>query len=892
MKRLLLPRMMIALAALALFVGLTMAQEAEEPAPPKKPAAPVEPPQRVVQDAIEAVLQGLIGRNPVAPQPVPQPIPQLILQPILQPMQQPAPRAVIRLRAGAAPIMGNEGGAGFGGMPLGSSAAMLTASFATNEELERLLERADKLVAAGRHDLAPQLWQRVLDECGSTLATQADGLVRTQTNGYQSFRPLLEETERRIAASGVLGLRAYRLQADSQARVLLNNSSDADRERVLDEVVRRFFLCSLGDNANFELACRRLERNEFSAAAKVLMKLKVFPDSDLPREAVAARLAVALGRSGTSANSSEIMAALAQVGPELKGLVEADLIRQAAMTLQAGTSVSGWATFHGSASRTGLSEEPSELLNGSQPTASWDYRPNFPLKKAMPPRANNQRGFTITIINGRQVLAEVDPQTGQMKEMAIDADKAPDLTRPELLTSWKANQWQPTGELLAAGGRAFFKAQDRLVCCDAATGKLVWMGRKTKFPLDLQTEQLLMMQQVGWQAAPQNTVGQQRPTTLTEVRLFGDRVAQAMTIAGDLAVSVEGELDYGLPKQPPKPNEDEPENNVGFGFFLGNGGGQQLTRRNWLTAYDVQTGKFRWQRSIADDNPTRPKGGFLAAPLATQDLLLAPISDDGTISLLAMDRVTGQTKWKTPLCEPQVMTRSHWAPIGLSADDDSVFIATGSGAVFSLNKFSGIVNWAVSYPSKPLNPLDQRMQMQQQQLLMMQRGMAIPQQGTFRRADCSENVAIRVGDLVLIAASDTDWLFALDSRTGALRWEAPLVPTTANSATTSILGVRNNKLWVSGKNMVRRYNALTGRIEFERALECSLGRGLLTPNAVYLPDNSDIVKLNPETGAELGTLRLPLPAGEPVGNLSSDGRKLFVFGPGHVFVWGATQETK
>ena len=135
-------------------------------------------------------------------------------------------------------------------------------------------------------------------------------------------------------------------------------------------------------------------------------------------------------------------------------------------------------------------------------------------------------------------------------------------------------------------------------------------------------------------------------------------------------------------------------------------------------------------------------------------------------------------------------------------------------------------------------------------------------------------------------------MFALDARTGAFRWEAPLVPTTANSATTSILGVREGKLWVSGRNLVRRYDTMTGRIEFERALERSLGRGLLTPDAVYLPNNSEIVMLNPDTGVELGKLKLPLPDGEPVGNLWSDGRKLFVLGPGHVLVFGAIQETK
>ncbi len=867
-------RVVCLIAALMLVGWLTTAVADELPPPPKQAAEPPrDAAQKDIRDALEAVLQGLLGLNGPAPFVAP-----------------PAPaRAAVRAQAVAGPMIVIDGVGAVGGMPLSDSAAVPSASFSTNEELERLLERADKLVAAGRHDLAPQLWQRVLDEGGGTLATQADGLVRTQSNGYQSFRPLHQEAERRIAVTGALGLKAYRLQADSQARVLLKNSTEADRERVLEEVVRRYFLSSLGDNAAFELACMQLERQEFSSAAKLLLQLGHAPDSDLPREAIAARLVVALVRSGTSASSSEVVAGLAQVSPELKALVEADLVRQSATTVKSGASVGGWPMFFGSPARIRLSDEPSELRNVRQLVASWDYRPHFSLKKAFPPRDNNNRGFGIMVINGRQVLAIHDPQNGQMIEMVVDPDAAPDLTRPELIAAWKANQWQPTGELLAAGGRAFFKAQNRLVCVDAATGQLVWMGRKTKFPLDLQTDRWLMMQHAGWGGVQQDVVGQQRPTTLTEIRLFGDRVAQAMTVVGDLAISVEGELDYGLPKLPPKPGEEEAdEDGVGFGIFFGGGGGRQLTRRNWLTAYDVQTGKLRWQRSIADENPTRPKGGFLAAPLATHDLLLAPISDNGTISLLAMDRVTGLTKWKTPLCEPQTMSQSIWAPVGLSADDDSVYVATGEGAVFSLNQLNGVVNWAVAYPSKPMNPLIQQQRLQ----MMMRGGMAMPQNGHVRRADCSENLPIRSGELLIVAASDTDWLFALDARTGSFRWEAPLVPSTDKSGATSVLGVRNGKLWVSGRQIVRRYNASNGRIEFERPLERSLGRGLLTSEAVYLPDNSEIVTLNPDTGADIGKLKIPLPHGEPVGNLSSDGRKLYVFGPGHIFVFGKAQETK
>ena len=59
------------------------------------------------------------------------------------------------------------------------------------------------------------------------------------------------------------------MRADGEARAILANRGEADRAELLAEVVRRFFLSSIGDDAAFELACIKLDRYEFAGASRL-----------------------------------------------------------------------------------------------------------------------------------------------------------------------------------------------------------------------------------------------------------------------------------------------------------------------------------------------------------------------------------------------------------------------------------------------------------------------------------------------------------------------------------------------------------------------------------------------------------------------------------------------
>ncbi len=128
------------------------------------------------------------------------------------------------------------------------------AGLKTDPELERLLERAGQFARDGRFDLASTLWQSVLDRSSDMLVTREEWTYETFQHKYQKFGSVPEEIEHALAGLDADSLKLYRISADGQAQAILAGDDSGDREKALSDVVRRFFLSSLGDDAAFELA--------------------------------------------------------------------------------------------------------------------------------------------------------------------------------------------------------------------------------------------------------------------------------------------------------------------------------------------------------------------------------------------------------------------------------------------------------------------------------------------------------------------------------------------------------------------------------------------------------------------------------------------------------------
>ena len=72
--------------------------------------------------------------------------------------------------------------------------------------------------------------------------------------------------------------------------------------------------------------------------------------------------------------------------------------------------------------------------------------------------------------------------------------------------------------------------------------------------------------------------------------------------------------------------------------------------------------------------------------------------------------------------------------------------------------------------------------------------------------------------------------------------------------------------------------------------EKSYGRGMLTTNAIYLPVGSRIVQIGLTSSSEKPEIirdsRVDLGTGAPLGNLYSDGEKIWVHGGNRLYVLG------
>lgn len=719
------------------------------------------------------------------------------------------------------------------------------AALKTDPEQQRLLKRADLCVADGRLDLAAILWQKVLDESGDSLMTR-DG--RTYTS-------LSEEVERILSAVDPLALKTYRITADGEAQAILAKGGTDKEEEALATVVRRYFLSSIGDDAAYKLGCHALDRHDFVGASRLFAKiLERHPDPSVPRSEILLRLAVASAHVGDSVTAKAAIGAIAQMpGPrptgEILDLVNQDIADASQTSSLVAATSQNWHMALGNPSRTGrMKGLPAEATSK---TLSELWVQDFPLALDNTNQINPQTGMMMgpaIFVGGRKRggAAQQNPQP---------------VSRESLITQWRQNKWSPTPQLLFDGGRVYIKTVEDLACFPASANsdkplwRTVWLNQ---YQLDGMSSHIGMMVQA---YGGNLQISSNRPRSIPEVLLFGDRVHQGMTISNGVIYSIEGKRvskETGPTQQPAAQVR-------GFQF----GVTPRRTRSNWLAAYEAQSGKAKWHRAASDEDKEGSQDvGFLAAPVPYGSLLVAPVTDGGTIWLYGLDSKDGSTVWKAYLCDEPAQGCNPWSPVGLSVEGRDAYVLSGTGVVFNVDAVSGTIRWAVRYQrdGKPNN-------------MMRNFGNNMTTQDF---ENWEDDVVIPYGKLLVVLASDSDKIVALDRRTGVILWESPRTSPFGH-ASSYVLGTSGRGLFVAGKNIVRRYDIPSGRLIWEKEIEDSFGHGVLTDDAIYLPVKDSIVKLEQEKGRELIQVGVQLTTDDPVGNLFSDGEKLWVTGGGRVY---------
>jgi outer membrane protein assembly factor BamB len=736
------------------------------------------------------------------------------------------------------------------------------AALKTDPEQQRLLKRAEQCVEDDRLDLAAVLWQKVLDEAGDTLMVNKiiEPLGPTSSTPLMIYTSLSQQVERTLARLPPAALDAYRTSADAEARALLAAAGPDGQEDALAQVVRRFFLSSIGDDAAYKLACLALDRHDFVGASRLLNKiLTSHPDPSMPKADIFARLAVAAAhmqdrQTAEQSLSQMTLAAGARPPAEVVDLIAADV--KTAITQgpgSGGPTAKDWHMVMGNPGRTGHMKSLPAAATSRTLSELWVQE--FPLA-AQGPSGGPQVfaggfGGGIGGFGGGMIIV----RGGVVQQPAGQSTPA---SREELIAQWRAGGWRPTGRLLFDGGRMYSKTADRLVCYSTAaiSNQPIWQSAwENRYELDGMSQQLaLMAMQFGMNLPQQAST---KPKTPVEVLLFGDRVHQSQSIAEGVIYSIEGKR-VMTAQTPPAARP----------FQWGTT--PRRSRTNWLTAYQASGGKALWTRSASDDDKEGSSDvGFLAAPTPCGGLLLAPVTDGGTIWLFGLERTTGKTLWKAYLCDEPQGGASPWAEPVLAVEGREAYLTCGCGVVFAVDAAGGTVRWAVRYArdGKP------------NMAMRMYGGNVSP---TLDLSGWDDDVVIPYGRLLVVMSSDSDRLLALDRRTGERVWESPRVSPFGSSAS-YCLGVNGRGLFVASKNVVRRYDIVSGILVWEKIIEDSFGRGCVTDDAIYMPVRDSVLKLDLEKGRELGQVGVALTSEEPVGSLFSDGEKLWVVGAGRVY---------
>lgn len=55
------------------------------------------------------------------------------------------------------------------------------------------------------------------------------------------------------------------------------------------------------------------------------------------------------------------------------------------------------------------------------------------------------------------------------------------IDRKHMISQWSTNEWRPVNGLLFHDGFVYFKRENRVMCCNADSGEMEWMGLENAY---------------------------------------------------------------------------------------------------------------------------------------------------------------------------------------------------------------------------------------------------------------------------------------------------------------------------------------------------------------------------------------------------------------------------
>lgn len=745
----------------------------------------------------------------------------------------------------------------------------------TNPDLESILQQAERIKEDGNYRVAAQLWDAVLKQSGDALYS-SDGAT---------YYSLVQQVEAILANLPPEGLAAYRVLADAEAKEIMAQANGPNDTEALNQIVRQYFVSSLGDEAAFSLGCIYLDRFDFIGARRLFEKVATqYPEPSIPMDELYTRIALCQSFLGDVKLASVSLERAEEFNPNAD---KASLVRNSLGKLSVDKASSfvkaNYIAPMGDEKRYGtMPAIPSKMMEEDL-VAIWQYfyEPKPQYKKA--------------IDSAGSMLTGSDAFGNAAKNTTTSAERS-------LLKTWRDKNWRPAGHLLFQDDRVFFKtgsdisvwsrnkilkAAQENTQTKELDGAIAWRSVwHNAFEQDEATKMMeVVRQNMGGRRGTTGTTIGSTPTGSMQVQLFGDIIYQQMSIHKDQLFTIEGKS-FGETQKGRVGPAPRPQWNASI----------RRSRANHLTCYNSVNGHVQWSLPkeveekdddaiVAEEEPDWiAGGGFMSAPIGYGDTVLVPVNVGGAISVYALDpKQEGKTIWKSFLCDEPETGAEPWSAINLSIDGSDLFVSCGMGVVFVLDPASGTIRFAKRYPRNgKASPTRQRSGW-------------MPNRMAFD--GWSSDLIIPYGRQMVCFNSDTETIEAFDRNSGKTIWRSEMTP--IGFKIDYLLGVYNDMLYAAGGETIVAFDLKgEGRMIWgaDQVFDGkqSHGRGMLTPNGIYMPVEDSIYHFNlaGDKGKAklLNKVHVELGTGAPVGNLYSDGERFWVHGANRLYALGLSSE--
>ena len=651
------------------------------------------------------------------------------------------------------------------------------ASFETDLDISTFLARAREFADVGQYETAVRVLQRVLD-------SERQVLIR---RGLRVYRPS------DLAAIDLLlewppeALDAYRVVTDPLAGGIYSQLGGTNNERVLAEIVRRYFLSSYGDEAAYRLACYRLDHGDFADAYRLLTQLyDRYPDPSVSSEDILLRLAVAASKVGNQ-----------------------DAMRRAWERYVAGATkpLPPW------------TESVEKRAAAATETAMSSHVGNTP-KRA--PRLPSDAGDGVSLVSQWEAEAA-----------ALGADE-PDMFERilDLLEfAWTKRKERPADKLAVDGERVWI-SNARGVRCFDSSGQEVWSSSGGVPFKGFASDQV---------KASNIIRGGVRNFAIWSA--FDDLMEGRLSLIDGVLYRVEGSWFTGARRVRVS--------------------GSYTTTRNGsrLAAYDAQTGRLKWFAGGGEETSEGiVKGGrLLNAPVKCGDNVLVCVEKNDALRMVALDPASGSIAWHSLLCSYPALQTPPDAPVGIVVSGGTVFVATGQGAVFSVDGLNGRIHWATTY-ERVSDEASRYVNGRQIQ----------------RPATWEINTLYVAGQNLIVLPQDAPAILSFDRTSGELLYKV------AAKDGRYPIGMTGRHLIVAGDDFLQARQIETGKPVWRRGIEEVTGRAALTDQGILLPAQNELRILAADTGKPEATLRVGLGKDVPIGNLLAQEGQLYATGLGHL----------